>query len=328
MPSRVPGKRSCTACAMTCAVECRRIDRPSGESISTPSTASSATKTAARSRKLPVDAGGHDRSVAVEEVGRRRPVWNRSRAAGDGDGDVGHERLPGRRWMQRSNDAVPMLASRQMSLGERRGQVIGRQPVRTARAWGVGQRVVAAPDRRGVRAAPPASSSAPWHRDRPETRRPAAPSDGPRPRLFADNRCTIARSELPVATTVNMHAQTTPSSSFVLCAGRPPGQCPRGRTRRPRPPLQPASGNHRPRTGTPVALRRNVHLIGASGPDGKQRNVPSAGDSFVGSAAIGDLPGPARSSLPPCRRCCDDRNLARNLPARVRRLRRDRAQGD
>ncbi|CAM5326068.1 hypothetical protein SVIOM342S_07650 [Streptomyces violaceorubidus] len=40
MPSLASGNSSCTACAMTCAVEWRRMSRPSSEEISTPSTVS------------------------------------------------------------------------------------------------------------------------------------------------------------------------------------------------------------------------------------------------------------------------------------------------
>src|SRR4051795_7276602 len=54
MPSRVPGKRSCTAWASTCAVECRMTARPSGLAAGTGSTCASACGAQARSIRSPV----------------------------------------------------------------------------------------------------------------------------------------------------------------------------------------------------------------------------------------------------------------------------------
>ena len=53
MPSRVPGNRSCTACAMTCAAECRSTARPSGEDAATTSTSVSASGAQSRSLSTP-----------------------------------------------------------------------------------------------------------------------------------------------------------------------------------------------------------------------------------------------------------------------------------
>ncbi len=54
MPSLASGNSSWTACAMTCAVECRMIDRPSGLASSTGSTESSSASGLARSRSSPL----------------------------------------------------------------------------------------------------------------------------------------------------------------------------------------------------------------------------------------------------------------------------------
>src|SRR5947199_192518 len=53
MPSFASGNVSCTACASTCAVECRSTPSPSGESIVTGSTGVSASGTHERSRSRP-----------------------------------------------------------------------------------------------------------------------------------------------------------------------------------------------------------------------------------------------------------------------------------
>lgn len=53
MPSLASGKSSCTACAMTCAVEWRRMFRPSSEEISTGSTVSPSFTSYARSFSSP-----------------------------------------------------------------------------------------------------------------------------------------------------------------------------------------------------------------------------------------------------------------------------------
>ncbi len=53
MPSRASGKTSCTACASTCAVECRSTASPSGDPMVTGSTTSPSATTCARSRSSP-----------------------------------------------------------------------------------------------------------------------------------------------------------------------------------------------------------------------------------------------------------------------------------
>src|SRR5262249_32162320 len=53
IPSRVPGNRSWTACAITCAVEWRSTASPSGESAGTASTSVSCSGAQARSRSAP-----------------------------------------------------------------------------------------------------------------------------------------------------------------------------------------------------------------------------------------------------------------------------------
>ena len=54
MPSLVSGYSAWTACAVTCPVECRRMFSPSGLSIATGSTSSSAASSRARSRNSPL----------------------------------------------------------------------------------------------------------------------------------------------------------------------------------------------------------------------------------------------------------------------------------
>ncbi|MEY3858402.1 MAG: hypothetical protein RL290_996 [Actinomycetota bacterium] len=54
MPSFVSAKTSCTACAITWAVEWRRTKRPSGELIETDSTASPSCRSVQRSLRTPL----------------------------------------------------------------------------------------------------------------------------------------------------------------------------------------------------------------------------------------------------------------------------------
>src|SRR5690349_10172411 len=53
MPSLASGNRSCTACASTCAVECRSTLRPSGDDSATGSTGVSVSGAQSRSRSVP-----------------------------------------------------------------------------------------------------------------------------------------------------------------------------------------------------------------------------------------------------------------------------------
>src|SRR3954469_24805579 len=112
MPSRVPGKRSCTAWASTCAVECRMTARPSGLAAGTGSTCASACGAQARSIRSPVarsrtttapsgplsEAPAHGATVRplerdpgrLERVLRRRPGRHPDRGDGGRGGRGGH----------------------------------------------------------------------------------------------------------------------------------------------------------------------------------------------------------------------------------------------
>ena len=71
MPSLASGNSSCTAWAMTCAVEWRRMSRPSSEEISTGSTSSPSRDLVREVLQLAGHAGGDDGALAGEEVGGR-----------------------------------------------------------------------------------------------------------------------------------------------------------------------------------------------------------------------------------------------------------------
>ena len=93
MPSLASGNSSCTACASTCAVECRRMASPSSESIATASTSASGSARAT-GRGLTV----HPRRDHLRIVGNSSqafvPVGNRPNrllfGAADGDVYFGH----------------------------------------------------------------------------------------------------------------------------------------------------------------------------------------------------------------------------------------------
>src|SRR4051812_39585795 len=75
MPKRACGNSSCTACARTCAVGCRRMARPSGLSIVIGSTESPSATTLARSRCAPLT------RAAMTVVPTSCPAWDRTVAA-------------------------------------------------------------------------------------------------------------------------------------------------------------------------------------------------------------------------------------------------------
>ena len=98
MPSLASGNSSCTACAITCAVEWRRMSRPSVLSIATASTLVAVGQLVGEVLELPRDPGRDDRGVVGEELPglgarRDRPLLTRV-GVDEGDLDVGHRGAP------------------------------------------------------------------------------------------------------------------------------------------------------------------------------------------------------------------------------------------
>src|SRR3954470_6125967 len=97
MPSRVPGNRSCTAWASTCAAECRMTERPSGLAAMTGCTSVSASGAQPRSLRSPEDSSRTTTAPSGPLSGKPAslsaceavvPAGTRIGSAGTGEGAV------------------------------------------------------------------------------------------------------------------------------------------------------------------------------------------------------------------------------------------------